>query len=120
MRIYLDDNAAERHLVTLLRKAGHSVTIPSEAGHTGATDPRHLLHAIGTACLLLTNDYADFTDLHELILGSGGGHPGILLVYSENDPTRDMTPRGITVAIGKLEASGMPLNNQLHVLNHWR
>jgi hypothetical protein len=31
-----------------------------------------------------------------------------------------MTPRGIVVAIGKLESSGAPLVNQLYVLNHWR
>ncbi len=120
MKFYLDDNAADRRLVALLRKEGHSVTIPSDAGQAGATDPRHLLHAVRTGCLILTNDYADFTDLHDLIIGSGGSHPGILLVYSENDPTRDMTARGISVAITKLESSGVALENELHVLNQWR
>jgi hypothetical protein len=116
----LDDNAADRRLVALLRKEGHSVTIPGDVGQAGATDPRHLLHAIRTGGLILTNDYSDFTDLYDLIIGSGGGHPGILLVYSENDPTRDMTHRGIAVAIKNLESSSVPLENELHVLNQWR
>ena len=120
MKLYLDDNAADRRLVALLRKDGHVVTIPGDVGQAGATDPRHLLHAIRIDCSILTNDYADFTDLHDLIIGSGGGHPGVLLVYSENDPTRDMTQRGIAVAIKNLESSGVPLANELHVLNQWR
>ena len=120
MRFYLDDNATDRRLVALLRKAGHFVAIPIEVNHSGATDPRHLLHAIHSASLLLTKDSTDFTDLHDLILGSGGSHPGILLLYLENDPTRAVTPRGIAVATDKLEAAGVSLGNQLHVLNHWR
>jgi predicted nuclease of predicted toxin-antitoxin system len=120
MRLYLDDNAADRRLVALLRKEGHSVTIPGDIGQMGTTDPRHLLYAIRTTRLILTNDYADYTELHDLVVGSGGGHPGILLVCTENDPTRDMTHRGVTVAIKNLESSGVPLDNELHVLNQWR
>jgi predicted nuclease of predicted toxin-antitoxin system len=76
MKLYLDDNAADRRLVALLRKEGHTVTIPGDVGQAGATDPRHILQAVRTGCLILTNDYADFTDLHDLVIGSGGGHPG--------------------------------------------
>jgi hypothetical protein len=53
-------------------------------------------------------------------LSSGGSHPGILLLHFDNNPTRDLTPRGIATAIEKLEASGAPITNELHVLNHWR
>jgi hypothetical protein len=56
----------------------------------------------------------------ELIIAANGVHPGILLISSDNDPTRDMSSRGIATAIGKLEASAVPLANQLYVLNHWR
>jgi hypothetical protein len=31
-----------------------------------------------------------------------------------------MKPPNIVRAIGKLEASGLPIANELHVLNHWR
>ena len=53
-------------------------------------------------------------------MAAGGQHPGILLLYHENDPTRDMTSRSIAVAISKLEASDVPLANHLYVVNHWR
>jgi hypothetical protein len=58
--------------------------------------------------------------LHDLVLASGGGHPGILIVYAENDRRRDLTPRGIAMAITKIEATGLPLADQLHSVNQWR
>ena len=53
--------------------------------------------------VLITRNVRDFTLLHELILASGGGHPGILLLHFDNDPTRDLTPKGTVAAIAKLE-----------------
>ena len=41
-------------------------------------------------------------------------------MYSENDSTRDMTPRSIALAIAKLEAADVPLANHIKVVNHWR
>ena len=69
---------------------------------------------------MLTRNARDFTLLHELVLASGGVHPGILLLHFDNDPTRDLTSKGTVAAIAKLESSGVRLSNELHVLNHWR
>ena len=44
----------------------------------------------------------------------------MLLLYTEPDPTRDMTPRSIAVAITNLEAARVPLAKQIYVVNHWR
>ncbi|MGC8640486.1 MAG: DUF5615 family PIN-like protein [Isosphaeraceae bacterium] len=104
----------------MLRNAGHDVAIPSDLGTSGAPDLIHLTRAIRDARVFLTRNARDFTLLHDLIQASGGGHPGILLLHLDNDPTRDLTPRGIVTAISKLEASGVPIPNELHVLNHWR
>ena len=43
-----------------------------------------------------------------------------MIVRKDNDALRDMTPRGIVVAIGKLTVSGMDLRNEFVILNHWR
>jgi predicted nuclease of predicted toxin-antitoxin system len=120
MKIYLDDDSASRQLSVLLRKAGHDALIPADLGISGAADPAHLTHAIKGDRVLLTRNARDFTLLHELVLASGGGHPGILLLHFDNDPTRDLTPKGTVVAIAKLESSGVRLSNELHVVNHWR
>lgn len=120
MNIYLDDNQAARHLADLLRKAGHTVVRPAEAGLTGASDVRHFRHALSNELVLLTADRGDFEDLHDLIAAAGGSHSGLLLVRYENDPKRDMKPKHIVAAVGKLERSGTATVNQVIVLNRWR
>lgn len=120
MNLYLDDNITDRRLMVQLRQAGHDVVIPTEAGQDGASDATHWAYAIHQNRILLTQDVNDFTDLHDLILAAGGHHPGLLLLYTENDPTRDMTVRSIVVAIAKLKTAEMPLVDQLYLLNHWR
>ena len=120
MRLYLDDNLTDRRVVAALRRVGHTVVLPSEVGRAGAPDARHFAEAIHHAAVLLTRNYQDFIDLHDLIVAAGGSHPGLLLVYLENDPTRDLTPRGIAVAVSRLDAAAVPLPGQVYVLNHWR
>lgn len=93
---------------------------PADLGTSGAPDPAHLIRAIQEGRVLLTRNARDFRLLHDLNRTSGGRHPGILLVHFENDPTRDRTPKAITTAISNLESSGIPIENKVHVLNHWR
>ena len=120
MNLYLDDDSAKAHLVALLRQAGHRVRIPAEAGLAGASDARHFEYATQNRLVLLTRNYDDFLELHDVVQATRGQHQGILVIRSDNDPTRDMTDRGILNAIAKLEGSGVPIANQLHILNHWR
>ncbi len=120
MKLYLDDNITDAVLVALLRRERHSVALPADVGLCGVSDPRHFAYAILEGLVVLTYDRDDFRDLHDLVIASGGTHSGVLVVCRDNDPTRDMTPRGIASAIGKLEASGVPLADEVYVLNHWR
>jgi predicted nuclease of predicted toxin-antitoxin system len=120
MKVYLDDNLAAQLLATLLQKAGHDVVRPVDVGLAGASDARHLEHAIRHGLVALTRDRDDFRELHQLVLTAGGTHPGLLVVRYDNDPTRDMKPRHIVSAIRNLEQAGYDLTNQLEILNHWR
>ena len=120
MTVYLDDNMADPVLVVLLRKAGHSVTVPADVGQSGRSDAKHFEYALRSSFVLLTQDRKDFTDLHDLVLAAGGNHAGILLVRLDNDRRRDMKARAIVRAIARLEAAGLALRNTIHVLNHWR
>ncbi|MBC8874275.1 MAG: DUF5615 family PIN-like protein [Planctomycetes bacterium] len=120
MNLYLDDDSVKAHLVALLRRAGHDVQIPWEVGMSGSSDARHLERAARQGLVILTRNYADFLELHDVVQATEGRHPGIIVVRFDNDSTRDLTDRGIVVAIGKLEASGIPIANELHILNHWR
>jgi predicted nuclease of predicted toxin-antitoxin system len=120
MRVYLDDNLASPNLARRLHKAGHDVQMPSERGLVGEEDPVHLAHAIREGRICFSENYADFENLHDLVLAAQGHHPGILIVRRDNDPNRDLKSVGIVRAFAKLLAAGAPVADQYIILNHWR
>jgi len=120
MRLYLDDNFADPVLVRSFRRASHHVHSPLDFGLVGALDAKHLCRAIREGLHLLTKDRDDFLELHELVLASGGHHPGILVVRYGNDSKRDMKTKHIVAAVGKLEQAGISLTDQWIVPNQWR
>jgi hypothetical protein len=117
MNLYLDEDSAARMLASLLRKAGHRVTLPADVAMTGKPDGRQLVYALQQGLVLLTRNHNDFLVLHDLVVACGGSHPGILAVRSDK---RDLKLAAIPGAIARLESSGAPLVNQFHVLNQWR
>jgi hypothetical protein len=96
------------------------VETPDDVGKRGKKDPEQLMHAISSGRIFLTRNHEDFELLHELVLLSGGHHPGVLAARSDNDPTRDMKPSAISRALRNLEAAGVPIADEYHTLNHWR
>jgi predicted nuclease of predicted toxin-antitoxin system len=120
MRVYLDEDLASGLLVSLLVKAGHDVAAPASAGLLGRSDAVQLTYAMADNRVCLSRNYEDFEELHLLLQQGQDRHLGIIVVRRENDPTRDMTPKGIVAAIRKLEAAGVPIANEYIVLNQWR
>jgi predicted nuclease of predicted toxin-antitoxin system len=120
MNLYLDDDSAKASLAGLLKRVGHQVVVPADTGLSGASDPRHFMHAVQQSLVLLTKNHDDFEDLHLLVQTTGGRHPGVLIVRSDNDPSRDMKDRDISRAIGNLMGAGVAVANEFHILNHWR
>jgi hypothetical protein len=117
---YLDDCADANDLVALLRQAGHTVRTPRTENTRGIDDPLHLAYAVAHGCVLITKNPKDFRFLHHEYQAQGRLHPGILLICEDNVRGKDPEPADIVHAIGNLLASGLPLANELHVLNHWR
>src|SRR5262245_51876304 len=120
MDIYLDDDTAAVLLVRLLRRAGHDVMTPADAGLLGNDDPVHLTHAIRMSRVFVSKNYEDFEELHDLVMAAQGHHPGILVIRQDNDPSRDLKPPGVVRAIDNLTNSGAPIADQYIILNHWR
>jgi predicted nuclease of predicted toxin-antitoxin system len=120
MRLHLDDDTASALVANLLRRAGHDVQVPSDVGMTGAPDPVHLTRSIADDRVCITKNHDDFWILHNLIKQARGHHPGIFVVRQDNDPSRDLTPKGVVSAIQRLEAAGAPIEEEFIVLNHWR
>jgi predicted nuclease of predicted toxin-antitoxin system len=102
--------------VRQLEQAGHQVVTPARAGITGQSDNIHLQYAAAHDLLLLTKDPDDFMELHS----EHPIHAGILLIYQDNDPDRDMAAAEIVRAIANLNAAGIDLRGAIQVLNAWR
>jgi len=119
MKIYLDDDSVANVLVRLLLQAGHDVMTPAEAGLVQADDAVHLTRAILEDRALLSRNHDHFWNLHLLIRQAQGHHSGILIIRSDND-ARDMRAFEIVKAIGRLQAAGIPMADDITILNHWR
>jgi|SRR3954447_25353436 predicted nuclease of predicted toxin-antitoxin system len=120
MNIYLDEDSSAAVLIAVLRRANHDVQSAADQGQLSHKDPEIFRRAVILGRVLLSHNHDDFEDLHDLILTSGGHHPGILIVRKDNDPSRDLSARGIAVAIEKLIQSGMRIDDGFHTLNQWR
>jgi hypothetical protein len=120
MKHYLDDDTVKRALIAQLGQARHDVRVPADVGLVGEADPMHLLHAIKDGRILVGYNYDDFEDLHKLVVGSGGSHPGIFVIRRDQDRRRHMSPAQIVRAIAKLDSSGTPVVNAFIILNQWQ
>src|SRR5690242_6507396 len=99
MRLYLDEDLASHYLIQALKKANHDVSSPAEVALLGHSDTVQLIHAASDGRICLTRNAEDFEDLHNFIVLTGGTHPGILTVHTDNDRRRDMKPAQIVAAI---------------------
>lgn len=115
-QIYLDDCACAKELVRLLEAAGHQVSTPAQAGLTGREDEAHFEHAAANALVLLTKNPSDFDALHQ----ANPDHAGVLAIYQDNDPDRDMSHAEIVRSIANLASAGVEIKGNFHVLNAWR
>lgn len=119
MRVYLDDDLDSNALIALLQRAGHEVISPRAVGTEGAVDAEHLRYATEHALALLTANAKDFVAVHREWLKQQRPHHGVLIVYRENNPTRDMSFEQIANAVTRVEQAAVPLENTVHVLNTW-
>ncbi len=120
MKLYVDDDSVHKILIQLLKKAGHDVMVPADVGTAGKADAVHLRLAIKDKRTLLSQNYRDFENLHDLILESGGHHLGILLIRRDNNPKKHFRPWEIVAAIANLTAANVPIADQIITLNHWK
>jgi len=120
MRLYLDDDMDANALLRFLQEEGHEVMSPRAIAMRGAEDEAHLQHAAVHQCAVVTANVRDFLTLHQTWQEEGRHHAGILALYRENNPQRDMTYAQIARAISRLARAGLPLQNTFHNLNMWR
>ena len=120
MRLYLDEDTAAGLLVRFLQNAGPDVQTSGDAGLNGRPDPVQFTHAIREGRTVLTRNYCDFEDLHNLIDLARGHHPGVLVIRRDNNTRRNMAPPDIVRALRNLETAGVPIADCYIILNAWQ
>jgi len=103
----------------MLKAAGHNVTTVFELGLAGMPDYDVLLCAIKTKRILFTQNCEDFVSLSESIISNGGKHPGIILLYKNNNQKKDMSNQDIVKAINNLVKMDIAIPNSVHSLNQY-
>lgn len=115
LRLLIDEDSQAKPLVSLLRKAGHDVKTANEAGLSGKEDFMVLDYAKATNRILLTQNCDDFETLHK----ANSKHPGIFVIYQNNNHSKDMSRQEMVKAIANIEKAGIRLANQFISLNQW-
>ncbi|NEO82813.1 MAG: hypothetical protein F6J87_00910 [Spirulina sp. SIO3F2] len=114
--LLIDEDSQAKYLVNLLRAAGHDVVTANEVEIMGLPDEEVLNYARQQNRVVLTRNCGDFLALHQV----NPKHPGILAIYQESNPERNMGYRDVVRAIENLQAAGLVLADQFVVLNQWR
>ncbi|MEB3338751.1 MAG: DUF5615 family PIN-like protein [Leptolyngbyaceae bacterium] len=104
-----------KYLVNLLQAAGHDVITVNELGLMSRPDSVVLDHAKQEGRVLLTRNCNDFQELHQ----ANPRHAGILAIYQDPDPSKNMSYQTIVKAIANLEAADYSFENQFIILNQW-
>ena len=115
LRLLIDEDTQAKLLVTLLKKAGHDVVTVNDIDFMGRIDPLVLDFARQENRVLLTQNCDDYEALHDI----NPNHPGILAVYNDDNPSKNMSFPKIVKAIANLEAASIPVANQFIPLNAW-
>jgi predicted nuclease of predicted toxin-antitoxin system len=87
LALLIDESADSHALRRLLAAAGHRVRVAGDVGLLGARDEALFAYAQTHRLVVLTRNPNDFRSLAQHI----PHHAGVLLIYRENNPARDMT-----------------------------
>ncbi|MFB2835398.1 DUF5615 family PIN-like protein [Floridanema evergladense] len=115
LSLLLDEDSQAKYLVNLLRVAGHDVLTVNEADLMSREDSAVLDYARIQERVLLTRNCSDFQELHQ----ANPVHPGILAVFQDPNPVKNMSYQAIIQAIANLEAANYAIENQFVILNQW-
>jgi hypothetical protein len=80
VRLYVDEDAAQRAVVDGLRSHGLDVLTVLEAGIVGESDEEQLTFATSQGRAVYTLNVADFCQLHTQFLTAGKGHCGVIVI----------------------------------------
>jgi hypothetical protein len=97
VRLYIDEDAADRIIVDGLAAAGIDVLTTEQGSGNQATDESQLRFAIESGRAIYSLNVRDFSRLHAETLARGGEHFGIILIPRQRYTSKEKLRRLISV-----------------------
>ncbi len=116
VRLYVDEDAMDRHLVEALRARGVDVVTASDAGMVERTDSDHLEYAAAQGRVLYSFNVADFYRVHSAFLMQGRSHAGIVLARQQHYSVGEQMRRLLRLIATK---SAEEMKNEVEFLSAW-
>lgn len=95
---YLDEDVSPVY-AQVLEKNDFAVSITAQLGRAEKSDAAQLTYCIEKNMVLITHNLKDFDPLSDLVLASGGHHPGIIGIHQLN---RHGSIRGLSLVAERL------------------
>jgi hypothetical protein len=101
VRLYVDEDAEQRALVSGLRARGVDVVTAWETNMVGRSDEQQLEYAIEQQRTIYTLNVGDFSRLHQEHLAAGREHFGIIVIPGQRYAVGEKTRRLAAVVEAK-------------------
>lgn len=115
LKLLVDECMLDKRLVARLRAAGHDLLTVTDAELIRKPDHVVFEAAITADRMVFTCNCDDFVALAK----EKQTHPGVLLVYKFNVPSKEMTYDDIVKSLDNLEGTSVTLTNSCHTLNSY-
>jgi len=116
IRLYIDEDTADRDLIVALRARGIDVLTAMEAGTERWADQEQLVYATGQGRVLCTYNGRDFYRLHTEYLTEGRAHAGLILAPQQRYSVGEYLRRILRLMAAK---SAEEMHNQVEFLSAW-
>jgi hypothetical protein len=116
LRLYLDEDAMDKHLIRALRARGVDVEAANEVGMVEREDEEHLEYATAQGRVLHSFNIGHFCRLHSEFLARQKPHAGIVVCRQQHYSVGEHTRRLLKLIATK---AGDEMRNQLEFLSDW-
>jgi hypothetical protein len=116
IKLYIDEDAMDSHLVASLRSRDVPVVTVWDAGMTEKTDEEQLAFATEIGCALYSFNVSDFHRLHTKVASAGREHAGMILAPQRRYSVGEQLRRILRIRASMTAAS---IRNQVEFLSNW-
>lgn len=116
IRLFVDEDAMSRSLITGLRARGIDVTTVLDEDRIGIGDEEQLEFAAAEGRVLCTSNVGDFYNLHTQYMQDGRNHAGIIFIAQQRFGVGEQLRRILKLVSARTAEA---MRNQVEFLSAW-